>query len=398
MKRSMIGMLGAWAIFGAAAVAPRPSLADPGFFTVTNLGTLGGSETFAAGVNASGQVVGESQRVNPSADRAFRTSPGAAISPSNDLGTLGTGLNSRAAGINASGQVTGSSEINPTTPSGDDATTHAFRVTGTTMTDLGTLGGSNSAGTAINASGQVVGSSDTAGNTQSHAFRTTAGGTIVAGSDLGTLGGTFSQAFGINDSGQAVGYAETAGGLLHAFRTTATGAIVAGSDLGTLGGTFSQALGINASGQAVGYAETAGGLLHAFRTTATGAIVAGSDLGTLGGTFSEAFAINASGHVVGTSETSTAGVFHAFIFDGTAMFDLNSRLLGSTGGIVLTDALGINDSGQVVALGRGSDGFTRSFLLGPAAVPEPGTLALLGIGSGGLLVYLRGRRRAVAIG
>ena len=65
---------------------------------------------------------------------------------------------------------------------------HAFLYSGSTMTDLGTLGGTNSVAYGINASGQVVGYAHTTGNAAAHAFLYS-GSTMT---DLGTLGGTYS--------------------------------------------------------------------------------------------------------------------------------------------------------------------------------------------------------------
>jgi len=112
-----------------------------------------------------------------------------------DLGTLG-GSYSYAMSINDSGQIAG------------DATTasherHAvlWTVSGG-MQDLGTLGGSDSEALGINELGQVVGRSKTVSG-QLHAFLWTASGGMQ---DLGTLDGDdISEAWGINDSGQIVG-------------------------------------------------------------------------------------------------------------------------------------------------------------------------------------------------
>jgi probable HAF family extracellular repeat protein len=73
-----------------------------------------------------------------------------------DLGTLG-GDQSWAWGVNSLGQVVGWSEIEP----GSDVR-HAFLWEKGTMTDLGTLGCEHSMAYAINALGQVVGKSATA--------------------------------------------------------------------------------------------------------------------------------------------------------------------------------------------------------------------------------------------
>ena len=71
------------------------------------------------------------------------------------LGTLG-GTSSYASGINDSGQVAGYARTS-------GGAHHAFLYSGGTMQDLGALGGTYSYANGINASGQVAGSANTAG-------------------------------------------------------------------------------------------------------------------------------------------------------------------------------------------------------------------------------------------
>jgi len=107
----------------------------------------------------------------------FAATPYSAI----DLGTLG-GSFSFAQDINDRGQVAGYS-------SNASGEFHAFLWENGSMTDLGTLGGTFSFGAALNARGQVAGFSITASGDQ-HAVLWNKG--VIT--DLGTLGGNFSSA------------------------------------------------------------------------------------------------------------------------------------------------------------------------------------------------------------
>lgn len=271
----------------------------PGFaaaqvmYTITDLGTLGGTTSAAYAINGLGQITGISTPAGTSSNfHAFRTTPGGLISsPGADLGTLG-GLFSYGYAINATGQFTGLSDTGA-------FASHAFRTTATGRisdpgTDLGTLGGTNSIGGAINASGQVTGNANLPNDVASHAFRTTATGRISdPGTDLGVFpGGSRSSGGGINDAGQVFGYSEYALppppntlGPTRAFRTTPTGLVTdPGADLGTLGGSVSSASAINSSGQVAGSSKIAGDLqTHAFRSSPNGQPVVLTDLGSLGG-------------------------------------------------------------------------------------------------------------------
>ncbi len=194
-----------------------------GGMLMQDLGTLPHSNgrSFGQGINASGQVVGFAYFPDPNdpnnplaaITRAFRTkaTPGD-LTSATDLGSLGgqDSDNSYAIGINTSGQVVGYSAIG--------GLRHAFRTAANApiapADDLGLFpGGNESFATAINDSGQVVGYAATtnmgppATTALTHAFRTTPGGKVSdPNTNLGTLpGDSFSEAFAINTAGQVVG-------------------------------------------------------------------------------------------------------------------------------------------------------------------------------------------------
>ena len=161
----------------------------------------------ALALNDAGDIVGFSPA--PGArSHAVRWTGGSAIS---DLGTLG-GTNSEAVDINNAGQVIGTSQI------AGNAATHAFLwSSGTGMQDLNTLLGANiTTVVEINDAGQIVGAY-TAPSGQSHAFRYTPGTGLL---DLGTLGGTTSAPTGLNGRGEVIGTSTLADGSTHAFLWT----------------------------------------------------------------------------------------------------------------------------------------------------------------------------------
>jgi probable HAF family extracellular repeat protein len=249
-----------------------------------------------------------------------------------DLGTLGDYPNSASYAINGAGHVVGTSR-------------DGFLYDGSSLTDLGTLGGGGSSALAVNQSDEVVGNSTTPGDASWHAFLYADG----VMNDLGTLGGQYSTANGISDNEEVVGYAQLANGNQHAFYYNRTVGML---DLGTLGGAQSFAYGINNVGQVVGFSETADGQNHAF--IYTGGVMTDLGISPIGNWL----AINNYGQVVGLL---SAG--HPFLYTDGVVTDLND-LLPDGSGWVLNDARGINDAGQIVGYGAINDQ-NHAFLMTP---------------------------------
>jgi len=193
--------------------------------SIVDLGTLGGNSSMGLAANSRSQVVGVALNAieeNPdfaqvmmfflpaaTQARAFRWQNGFM----QDLGTLG-GNDAAAWGVNQSGQIVGFSFTN-TTPNETTGipTLHPFLWTNGTMQDLGSLGGTLSISgsldhfgstRAVNESGEVAGTSTLAGDEVWHAFMWS-NGTMI---DLGTLGGSTSDALAINNKSQVVGRAD----------------------------------------------------------------------------------------------------------------------------------------------------------------------------------------------
>jgi probable HAF family extracellular repeat protein/uncharacterized repeat protein (TIGR03803 family) len=321
-------------------------------YAVIDLGTLGGSSSSAAALNASGQVSGSSATAD-GASHAFLYSAGTMT----DLGTLG-GWESQAQGINAAGQVVGSSE----TATG---ATHAFVTADDVMTDLGTLaGGDYSDAYAINAGGQVVGRASLA-NGSMHAFLYD-NGTMI---DLGSPNGQDSYAYAINDAGDVAGafqFPIEGGATTHAFLYHG-GAM---TDIGTLGGAFAVATAINAAGQVFGLSLPPGdSTIHFFRYS-DGLM---QDLGPLGGSLlsDRVNGVNAAGTVAGQYGSgfgSTAG----YILRDAAFLDLRALVPIDADWTRFLTAAGINDAGLIAGTGV-HNGELRAFLMGmpPAPIQPP---------------------------
>ncbi len=283
-------------------------------------------------INNSGQVVGSST-TSTGVGYAFLYSNGTM----QNLGSL-AGLGSGATAINDAGEVTGGSTISvPTPPAHNGGVSHAFLYSNGAMQDLGTVPpNTSSIGYGIDANGDVVGttSSSTPAPPPTAAFLYS-NGTMQA---LSGFPAASVEGLGINASGEITGL------YGHAF-IYSNGTV---QDLGTLGGMSSAGYAINATGEVTGASGVPGDNTSDAFLYSNGTM---TDLGSLGGVTTYGYAINAGGEVVGVSDTA-AGPAHAFVYSNGAMKDLNSLISNSDLALyTLTDARGINDSGQIVANG-----------------------------------------------
>lgn len=317
-------------------IITQPVSADSQY-TITDLGTLGGSFSYARAINDNMQIVGGSD-TSTGERHAFIWENGVMT----DLGTLG-GSFSFASALNNLGQVVGISYT-----SSEDL--HAFLWENGTMIDLSTLGGSTAFAWSINELGQVVGHSYTVSG-DSHAFLWENG--IMT--DLGTLGGLSSWAYSINDLGQVVGNSHTSfDDSIHAFFWQ-NGVM---TDLGLLAAGYSSyAEDINENQQIVGVGDASWNEAHAVLWE-NGTI---TDLGVLRDTdtFSQALSINGQMQIVGSSgniEDWEREVDHAFLWEDGLMIDL-----GTLGGN-FASAFDINSDGQIVGDSSTSSGENHAVL------------------------------------
>jgi len=326
-------------------------------YSISDIGYLSGyGQSVGAAVNASGQVAGYSfgySGYDGLLAQSFLWQNGAMT----DLGTLPSfSRQNYSTALNNSGQVVGYSNL--------PVNNNAFFWQESGMSNLAPSATTgylypNSINSTAQVAGWIYGGNNGAYN---NAFLWQNGNLQLL------LPGIDSRAIGINDSGQVVGYSSTVTGG-HGF-IWQNGNL---TDLGDLPGGIdsSMATGINARGEVVGSSGTSTGW-HGF-IWQSGTM---TDLGDLpgGDDYSNALAINAGGSVVGYSESSTGK--HAFLWQSGSLTDLNSTA-SLAPGWMLTEAVSINDKGQILA--NGTDGnYQRAFLLTPMApVPEPQTWAML---------------------
>jgi probable HAF family extracellular repeat protein len=362
-------------------------------YTVTNLGTLGGTQSVGNTLNDIGWAMGAANLAGDTTEHATLWTNGVTV----DLGTLG-GPNSNVAWPvkNVHGKIAGVSNTSTPDPLGESFSCTAFLpATGDTCLGfrwennkifaLPTLGGNNGIAAGVNNSGQVVGWAETAVHDS----------TCVAPQVLqfeAVLYGPGKQqiqplppyprdpdsaATAINDNEQIVGISGICSNAIGGY--SAEHALLwehgTVTNIGSLGGVgWNTPVAINNQGQITGFSDlpgdVSGGVLtynfHAFFWTKAGGI---QDLGTLpGDNISEATGMNNLGQVVGVSFPSS----HAFLWQKGVMTDLNS-LIAPASQFLLISTGDINDSGEITGQACVvSGGACTTELVAFLAVPKSG--------------------------
>lgn len=258
-----------------------------------------------------------------------------------DIGTLG-GPSADVSAINDLGQITGQSSV-------DAAGTvlHAYRWSRSTgMVDLASPGQGNSGGRAINNQGHVTGLADfdAADDVLPHAFLWRPSTGML---DIGAFGG-LSIGLALNEAGTVVGQSTGEQGgpqSQEAFRWTQAGGL---QRLGAFPGEFTLAADINNRGQVVGATPfVLDGIAHAFLWTPQEGLL---DLAAGRSDRSGATRINEQGLVIGAIVDFPL-TFHGFIWSrDTGLIEVGQGLPAAA-----TSALGLNNRNQVVGSfdGRG---------------------------------------------
>jgi probable HAF family extracellular repeat protein len=371
---------------GAQGQTPEPS-----HYTVTDLGTLGGSYSYGYGINDAGVVSGGAAtqaQTDGISQTAFLWDRGHFLNLETLGGVACPDCSSEAGGPNAKGESPIVSETSDPAYMGEDFcgfATHrqclgAIWKNGK-MTALPTLrGGQNGQAYWSNNQGQVVGFTEngTPDSTCSSSvpFQVLRFEAVIWGpkGDVHELhplkGDTVGFAFGINDKGQAVGATGVCSNTsLPPVHPAGAHAVLwekdgTPTDLGSLAGLAPNVAGsINNLSQVVGTSPFSDGTIHTFLWTRTTGM---QDLGTFPGAVVTVapccHTINDNGQVAGFS-IDAVGNMRAFLWRNGVMSDLNALIPDSP--LYLLAASSINDTGEIAGYGVNSDGDVHAFLATP---------------------------------
>jgi probable HAF family extracellular repeat protein len=320
-------------------------------YTITDLGAVSGqsvSEGYA--LNDSGQAAGVSEDPNGAIATLF--SGGKAL----DLGTLEPGDVSVATCINGSGEVAGYEPLSSTSTDTDNAWVYSNGA----FIDINSssLFPSGTEAEGINDSGVVVGQGWL--NSSSFQAFVYSGGKMV---DIGPPGAYQASAIAINDKGQILGNAYfTAGGggtFIYAngtftYLTPPKGDTASGVALNSLG----QVLGYLSTSTGTSLAVYSNGKWTGLVGSVTGASLRGSGINTAGEVIATAIYPMTSYH------PPRPGKHVAYVFGSSGPINLNT-LIPPNSGYTLTDAIAINDNGQILCDATTPTGSKHAVLLTP---------------------------------
>ncbi|MDX1413833.1 MAG: hypothetical protein R3293_06555 [Candidatus Promineifilaceae bacterium] len=313
-------------------------------YTISDLGTLGGPESYATDINNEGQIIGNSTISDGGPSKAFLWEEGTMISL-----TVSTAVTTHAYAINDLGWVAGAAV------SGENEAQNQWPIiwANDTYTQLATISETMGTARAVNELGLIAGNSISESNNHLFIWQDSALSNSVPISD------GIAWVNGINESNQLVGYIHDLQGKDQAF-LWATGTF---TPLGSLGGTSSIAHEINDLDQIVGSSYLSDEITsHAFLWE-NGSM---TDLGTLANVSSEgsqALGVNNEGVIVGSAQVGQE--HHAVIWKNDQIYDLNDLIPAESGWDLLQKAESINDQGWIAGTGL-IEGHSHAFLLRPS--------------------------------
>ena len=324
---------------------------------VRELGSLGGRTVYVNDLNDAGQVAGTSLNEH-GVENAFVWSVRGGML---DLRADASRGRSYGWAINNRGVVTGAM--------GDTA--HPFRWSvASGVEDLGVTPGipAPAAGRILNDAGLVAGVT-TIDDEFTRTFVWTRSDGLI---DIDTLGSVESSPVAVGAGGEVAGNRLASfddGGERPFLWTRPTGMVDLGTGRGSTASVIAMTPGLHIAGS-IGYPD---GRQRAMSWTRQGGM---RELGTLGGRTSSARDVNTRGQIVGLAE-DRLGATRAFVWSAAGgMLDLNRALRHAPPGLLLDQALAINDNGAIVAgsnaglvLLRPDQGCTCGHTLGPLVLP-----------------------------